>query len=97
MSRQDRGGHGFGFEARETHFIAKTREFLERLRSCEFPGREDYESQIERDLQELRRSQTKEESEKIVNGICLKVAIACYALKAHERASGHEKPDSGDR
>jgi hypothetical protein len=97
LSRQDRSGHGFGSEAREAHFIAKTREFLERLRSCEFPGREEYESQIERDLQDLRRSQTKEESEKIVNGICLKVAIACYALKAHERASGREKPNRSDR
>ena len=86
-----------GFEARKAHFIAKTQEFLERLGSCEFPGRQEYDSQIERDLQELRRSQTKPESERIVNGICLKVAIACYALKAHERASRREKPEGGDR
>ena len=97
MSRHDRSGHGLGFGARKAHFIAKTQEFLEHLKSREFPGRQEYESQIERDMQALRRSQTKHESERIVNGICLKVAIACYALKAHKRASGREKPEGGDR
>lgn len=97
MARQDRSGHGFGFEAHKGHFIAMSRQFLVRLRSCEFPGREEYERQIERDLLEVRRCQTNEELEHLVNGVCLKVAIACYALKAHERASRREKPDSSDR
>ncbi len=96
MSGQKRSGHGFGFDAQRRYFIAKTREFLERLRSCEFLGREDYEGQIERALQELEHSLTKEESERIVNEICLKVAIACYALKACERAKRHKKPERGD-
>jgi hypothetical protein len=77
--------------------VAKTEEFLERLRSHEFAGRGDYEEQIERELRQLRRARTKEDSERIVNAICLKVTIACYALKAHERVSGREEPDGSGR
>lgn len=97
LARQDRSGRGIGFEAHKWYFIAKTQEFLEHLGSYEFPGRDEYASQIGRDLQALRRLQTKQELERIVNDICLKVAIACYALEAHERASRRAKPDSRDR
>lgn len=97
LAGPERSGQRFGFDAEKWRFIARTEEFLERLRSSDLPGREDYEGQIERALQELRRSVTKVDAERVVNEICLNVAIVCYALKAHERAKGRQKPASGNQ
>jgi hypothetical protein len=60
-------------------------------------GRDEYEEQIQQALQELERSPTSEKSEKIMNEICLKVTIACYALKAYGRAKSRRKPPGGDQ
>ena len=83
--------------AQKRYFIAKTEEFLEHLRLHELVGREEYEGQIQQALRELERSPTSEESEKIMNEICLKVTIACYALRAYERVKKRKKPGSDDR
>jgi hypothetical protein len=88
-------GQWFGFDVGKQRFIAKAREFLEHLGSYEFDGREEYAEEIERALQELERSTTSERSERIMNEICLKVTIACYALKAYERSQRSEESESG--
>ena len=95
MPGQRRNGHGFGLDAQKRYFIAKTEEFLEHLRRHELVGREEYEEQIEQALQKLGRSPTSEESERIMNEICLKVTIACYALRAYERVKKRRKPERG--
>ncbi len=97
MPGQRRNGHRLGLDAQKRYFIAKTEEFLEHLRRHELVGREEYERQIRQALQELEHSPTSEESERIMNEICLKATIACYALKAYERAKKGKKPKRGDR
>ncbi len=97
MPSQRHNGHRVGLDAQKRYFIAKTEEFLELLRRHEFVGREEYERQIQQALQQLERSLTSEESERIVNEICLKVTLACYAFKAYERAKKRKKPERGDR
>jgi hypothetical protein len=94
---QRRNGHRLGLDAQKRYFIAKTEEFLEHLRQHELVGRDEYEEQIQQALQELERSPTSEKSERIMNEICLKVTIACYALKAYGRAKGRRKPQSGEQ
>ncbi|MEN6574929.1 MAG: hypothetical protein ABFD90_01205 [Phycisphaerales bacterium] len=95
MSGRRDSGHGFGLDARRRYFIAKAREFLERLGSYEFVGREEYEEQIEQALLKLERLPTGEQSERIMNEICLKVTIACYALRAYERSQRDKEPGQG--
>lgn len=97
MSRLRHSGRGFGFDVPKRYFIAKTEEFLEHLRRHELVGREEYEEQIRQALQKLERSPTSAESERIMNEICLKVTLACYALKAYERVRKRWKPERGDR
>ncbi len=97
MSGLKRSGRGFGFDVPKRHFIVKTEEFLEHLRGHDLVGREEYEEQIRQALQKLERSPTSEESERIMNEICLKVTIACYALKAYERVRKRRKSERGDR
>ena len=97
MPGQRSRGYGFGLDAQKRHFIAKTEVFLDQLGSRELVGRAEYEEQIRQALQELERSLTSEESERITNEICLKVAIVCYALKAQERVKRRQKPASGNQ
>jgi len=97
LSGLKRSGRGLGFDLPKRYFIAKTEEFLEHLRRHELVGREEYEEQIQQALQKLERSPTSGESERIMNEICLKVTIACYALKAYERVKKRKKPERGDR
>ena len=95
MPGEDCRGQWFGFDMGKRRFVAKAREFLEHLESYEFAGREEYAEEIERALQELERSTASERSERIMNEICLKVTIACYALKAYERSQGNEESEGG--
>jgi hypothetical protein len=87
---------GFGLDAQKRYFIAKTEDFLEHLRLYELVEQEECEGQIREALQRLERSATNEESERIMNEICLKVTISCYALKAYERVKKRKKSESGD-
>ncbi len=97
MSGPKRSVRGLGFDVPKRYLVAKTEEFLEHLRCHELVGREEYEEQIRRALQKLERSPTSAESERIMNEICLKVTIACYALKAYERVRRRRKPERGGR
>lgn len=96
MSGPKRNDREFGLDAQKRYFIAKTEDFLERLRLYELAEREEYEREIRQALQELGRSPTGEKSERIMNEICLQVTIVCYALKAYERVKKHKKSESGD-
>jgi hypothetical protein len=88
--------HRLGRDAQKRYFIAKTEEFLEHLRVHELVGREEYEEQIRQSLQKLERSRTIEELQRITNEICLKVTIACYALRACMRVKKRKKPGKGE-
>ena len=97
MSGLKRSGRELGLDVPKQYFIAKTKEFLEHLSRHELVRREEYEEQIQQALQKLVRSRTSAESERIMNEICLKVTVACYALKAYERIEKRRKPERGDR
>lgn len=97
MSGRKRNGHGCGLDARRRYFIAKIRVFLEQLRSHEFVGREEYEEQIEKALQDLERMPAGEPAERIINEICLKVTTACYALRAYDRTRKSKESEHGDK